>query len=45
MFPARIYVGQIVVVCGIVVTSTWSATQWVASALGYQDGLGSTRWD
>jgi type IV secretion system protein VirD4 len=41
MFPARIYVGQIVVVFGIVVTSTWGATQWVASALGYRDGLGS----
>jgi type IV secretion system protein VirD4 len=41
MFPAKIYVGQIVVVFGIVVTATWGATQWVASALGYQDGLGS----
>jgi type IV secretion system protein VirD4 len=41
MFPARIYVGQIAVVFGIVVASTWGATQWTASALGYQDGLGS----
>ena len=41
MFPAKIYVGQIAVVFGIVVTSTWGATQWTASALGYQDGLGS----
>jgi type IV secretion system protein VirD4 len=41
MFPAKIYVGQIVVVFGIVVTSTWGATQWAASALGHQDGLGS----
>jgi len=41
MFPAKIYVGQIAVVFGIVVTSTWGATQWVAGALGYQDGLGS----
>src|SRR5258708_37640851 len=41
MFPAKIYVGQIVVVFGIVVTSTWGATQWAAHALGYQDGLGS----
>ncbi len=41
MFPAKIYVGQIAVVFGIVVSSTWGATQWTASALGYQDGLGS----
>lgn len=41
MFPAKIYVGQIAVVFGIVVASTWGATQWTASALGYQGGLGS----
>src|SRR5258708_17432013 len=41
MFPAKIYVGQIAVVFGIVVTSTWGATQWTASAFGCQDGLGS----
>jgi type IV secretion system protein VirD4 len=41
MFPAKIYVGQIVIVFSIVVTSTWGATQWAASALAYQDGLGS----
>ncbi len=41
MFPAKIYVGQIAVVFGIVVTSTWGATQWAAHAPGYQDGLGS----
>jgi type IV secretion system protein VirD4 len=41
MFPAKIYVGQIIVVFGIAVTSTWSATQWAAGALGYQNGLGS----
>ena len=41
MFPAKIYVGQIAVVFGLVVASTWSATQWTASALGYQEGLGS----
>ncbi|XIA62022.1 conjugal transfer protein TraG [Bradyrhizobium sp. TZ2] len=40
MFAAKIYVGQIAVVFGIVVASTWAATQWTASALGYQDGLG-----
>ena len=41
MFPARIYIGQIVVVFGIVSVSIWSATQWTASALGYQAALGS----
>jgi type IV secretion system protein VirD4 len=41
MFPAKIYIGQIVVVFAIVVTSTWGATQWAAHALGYQEGLGS----
>ncbi len=41
MFPAKIYVGQIAVVLGIVVASTWGATQWAAGALGYQAGLGS----
>jgi len=39
MFPARIYIGQIAVVFGIVITSTWGATQWAAHALGYQQGL------
>lgn len=41
MFPARIYVGQIAVVFGIVGASTWSATQWTAHALGYQSALGA----
>ncbi|NOJ48548.1 conjugal transfer protein TraG [Bradyrhizobium archetypum] len=40
MFPAKIYVGQIAVVLGIVVASTWGATQWTAAALGYQQQLG-----
>lgn len=40
MFPAKIYVGQIAVVFGIVVVSTWGATQWTAAALGYQQRLG-----
>lgn len=40
MFPARIYVGQVAVVFGIVVVSTWGATQWTAAALGYQQRLG-----
>jgi type IV secretion system protein VirD4 len=41
MSLAKIYIGQIVVVLAIVVTSTWGATQWAAHALGYQEGLGS----
>ncbi|QQO12473.1 conjugal transfer protein TraG [Bradyrhizobium diazoefficiens] len=40
MFPAKIYVGQIAVVLGIVAASTWGATQWTAAALGYQQRLG-----
>jgi type IV secretion system protein VirD4 len=40
MFPAKIYLGQIAVVLGIVVVSTWGATQWTAAALGYQQRLG-----
>jgi type IV secretion system protein VirD4 len=40
MFPAKIYVGQIAIVLGIVVVSTWGATQWTAAALGYQLRLG-----
>ncbi|MCA6114975.1 conjugal transfer protein TraG [Bradyrhizobium sp. WSM 1738] len=41
MFPAKIYVGQITVVFGIVVASTWGATQWAAAALGFQERLGA----
>jgi len=40
MFPAKIYVGQIAIVLGIVVASTWGATQWTAASLGYQQRLG-----
>lgn len=40
MFPAKIYVGQIAIVFGIVVASTWAATQWTAAALGFQARLG-----
>ncbi len=40
MFPAKIYVGQITIVFGIVVASTWVATQWTAAALGFQPRLG-----
>lgn len=41
MFPARIYVGQITIVFGIVIASTWGATQWTAGALGFQTRLGA----
>ncbi|MCK1641237.1 conjugal transfer protein TraG [Bradyrhizobium sp. 157] len=41
MFPAKIYVGQITVVFGIVVASAWGATQWTAAALGFQERLGA----
>src|SRR6266545_1023493 len=40
MFPAKIYVGQVVVVCAIVLTAIWGATQWAAMALGHQAALG-----
>ncbi|MCA6113043.1 conjugal transfer protein TraG [Bradyrhizobium cenepequi] len=40
MFPAKIYVGQITIVFGIVIASTWGATQWTAAALGFQERLG-----
>ncbi|WP_024510708.1 conjugal transfer protein TraG [Bradyrhizobium sp. ARR65] len=40
MFPAKIYVGQITIVFGIVIASTWGATQWTAGALGFQERLG-----
>ena len=41
MYPARIYVGQITIVFGIVIVSTWGATQWTAAALGFQMRLGA----
>jgi type IV secretion system protein VirD4 len=40
MFPAKIYVGQVVVVCAIVLAAIWGATQWAAMALGHQAALG-----
>ncbi|MGY3534572.1 conjugal transfer protein TraG [Bradyrhizobium sp. USDA 4452] len=41
MFPAKIYLGQITIVFGIVIASTWGATQWTAAALGFQERLGA----
>jgi type IV secretion system protein VirD4 len=40
MFPARIYVGQVVIVFAIVLAAIWGAAQWTASALGHQPALG-----
>ena len=40
MVPGRIYVSQIAIALAIVIISTWSATQWAASALGRQIDLG-----
>ena len=40
MFPAKIYIGQITIVFAIVAASTWGATQWTATALGFQARLG-----
>ena len=41
MFPARVYVGQIIAVFAIVIVAIWGATQWTAAALGHQAALGS----
>ena len=40
MFPARIYVSQIIAVFAIVLAAIWGATQWAAAALGHQAALG-----
>ena len=40
MFPARVYVGQIIAVFAIVIVAIWGATQWTAAALGHQAALG-----
>ena len=40
MFPARVYVGQIIAVFAIVIVAIWGATQWAAAALGHQAALG-----
>jgi type IV secretion system protein VirD4 len=41
MFPARILVGQVVLVFAIATLAIWDATQWAAHALGYQAALGA----
>jgi hypothetical protein len=41
LFPAKIHVGRIAAVFGIVGVSMWGATQWAAGALGHQAGRGA----
>ena len=41
MFRVKIYIGQITVVFGIVIASTWGVTQWTAAALDFQERLGA----
>lgn len=40
MSPTRLLLGQIFIVFAIVILGVWGATQWCASALGYQPQLG-----
>ena len=45
MQGANVLFGQIAVVFGIVIAGVWGATQWTATALGYQLRLGSPWFD
>ena len=40
MSPGKVLVGQVVVVLGLALASVWAATEYVATALGYQAQLG-----
>jgi len=40
MTPAKILIGQIMVVFAIIIGTLWCATQWVAHQLAYQPALG-----
>ncbi len=40
MTPTRLLVGQILITMAIMALGVWAATQWAASMLGYQPGLG-----
>lgn len=40
MSASKILWGQVLAVCSIILASLWGATQWTASALGYQTELG-----
>ncbi len=41
MTPAKILIGQIIVVFAIIVGTLWGATQWAAYQLGFQPALGA----
>lgn len=43
--PTGILFGQIFVVLGVALSGVWSATQWTAHALGYQQRLGAAWFD
>ena len=38
--PTGVLFGQIAVVLGVALCGVWAATQWTATALGYQARLG-----
>ena len=40
MTPTKLLIGQILVVFAIIALGLWAATQWAASMLAYQEGLG-----
>jgi type IV secretion system protein VirD4 len=40
MTPTKLLIGQILVVFAIMMLGVWAATQWAASMLAYQSGLG-----
>lgn len=40
MTPTKLLLGQILVVFAIVIAGVWTATQWCAAMLGYQQQLG-----
>ena len=42
MAATKILWGQIITVFLIVLTTTWTATEWVASPLAFQQELGGT---
>ncbi|TIY01359.1 MAG: conjugal transfer protein TraG, partial [Mesorhizobium sp.] len=41
MTPTKLLIGQIAVVCAIVIIGVWTATQWCAQMLTYQTPLGA----
>ena len=45
MVPTGVLTGQIMMVFATVLLGLWSATQWTATALGYQMRLGAPWFD